>query len=417
MNGMTDSRYDLARITLAVLFIAALVAASLWILRPFLPAVIWAAMLVIATWPLMRRLQAWLWNSRALAVSIMTVLLLLVFVIPFWLAISTIVEHSDQIVSWASSVSLTHLPPAPSWLVGLPLIGERIAALWGGFDEAGLHDLLQKARPYAGTITQWFIYSVGGFGLVLLQFFLTVALSAVMYAKGEQAAVAVIRFGARLAGERGEQCVKLAAQAIRGVALGVVVTAFVQSAIGGFGLTLAGVPYASVLCAIMFMFCIAQIGPAPVLLPAVIWMFAKSDTSWATFFLVVSAVAIGIDNVIRPILIRRGADLPLLLIFGGVIGGLLAFGLVGIFLGPTILAVGYTLLNAWIDELGPKTSVRIATAYVNEGEDSSHATSIPRNIQITSGTSVISQDDQSLVQHERLSTASEALLTATKKHA
>ena len=200
-------------------------------------------------------------------------------------------------------------------------------------------------------------------------------------AKGEQAAVAVIRFGARLAGERGEQCVKLAAQAIRGVALGVVVTAFVQSAVGGFGLTLAGVPFASVLCAV--------IGPAPVLMPAVIWMFAKSDTSWAIFFLVVSVVAIGIDNVIRPILIRRGADLPLLLILGGVIGGLLAFGLVGIFLGPTILAVGYTLLNAWIDELEPETSVRIATACVDEGTYPSHTTSISQKIQTTSSSPVV----------------------------
>src|SRR6185436_14257993 len=109
-----------------------------------------------------------------------------------------------------------------------------------------------------------------------------------------------------------------------------------------------------------------------------------------------SAVAIGIDNVIRPILIRRGADLPLLLILGGVIGGLLAFGLVGIFLGPTILAVGYTLLNAWIDELEPETSVRIATVCVDEGTHSSHTTSISQKIQTTSGTPVMGQDDQSL---------------------
>ena len=369
---MTDNRHDLARTTLGILFIVALAGASLWILYPFLPALIWATMLVIATWPVMLRVQSWLWNSRALAVALMSVLLLLVFVLPLWLAISTIVENSDRIVGWAASVRSMHLPP-PSWLVGLPLIGDRIAAFWGSFDESALRDLLEKARPYAGTITQWFISAVGSFGLVLLQFLL------------------VEGHGARLAGERGEQCVRLAAQAIRGVALGVVVTAFIQSAIGGFGLAVAGIPFASVLCAVMFMLCIAQIGPAPVLLPAVIWMFAKDDISWAILFTACSVVAIGIDNVIRPILIRRGAHLPLLLIFGGVIGGLLAFGLVGIFLGPTILAVGYTLLGAWFDELEPGPSVRITTVGVDEVGYSPDK--LQQTVQTTSPTPAKGQDE------------------------
>jgi predicted PurR-regulated permease PerM len=347
---MADLRYDLARITLSVLFIAALIGASLWILRPFLPAVVWAATLVIATWPIMRRVQEWLWNSRALAVTIMTLALLLVFVVPFWLAIGTIVQNSGQIVGWAESVASLGVPPPPLWLGDLPLVGARAARAWQDIADIGVRELLQKARPYAGTMTQWFVSAVGGFGVVLVQFLLTVAVSAIIYARGERAAASVIRFGIRLAGERGEQSVRLAAQAIRGVALGVVVTALIQSAIGGFGLVIAGVPFASVLCALMFMLCIAQIGPALVLLPAVIWMFASDDLGWAIFFLVCSVLAISIDNVIRPILIRRGANLPLLLILAGVIGGLMAFGLIGIFLGPTILAVGYTLLGAWIDE-------------------------------------------------------------------
>jgi Predicted permease len=347
---MAAPRHDLARITLAVLFIALLIGASLWILRPFLPAVVWAATLVIATWPIMRRVQERLWNSRALAVTIMTLALLLVFVVPFWLAIATIVQNSGQIVGWAESVASLGLPPPPSWLGDLPLVGAWAARAWQDIADIGVRELLQKARPYAGTMTQWFVSAVGGFGVVLVQFLLTVAVSAIMYARGERVASRVTRFGIRLAGERGEQTVRLAAQAIRGVALGVVVTALIQSAIGGFGLVVAGVPFASVLCAVMFMLCIAQIGPALVLIPAVIWMFASDDLGWAIFFLVCSILAVGIDNVIRPILIRRGADLPLLLILAGVIGGLMAFGLIGIFLGPTVLAVGYTLLGAWIDE-------------------------------------------------------------------
>jgi len=353
---MTERRYDLARITLGILFIAGLIGASLWILRPFLPAVIWAATLVIATWPLMRRVQDALWRSRALAVTVMTLALLLVLVVPFWLAIGTIARNAGQILSWAEALATADLPPPPDWLGDLPLIGPGAVRFWQEVADTGVHELLQQARPYAGTLTQWFIAAVGGFGVILIQFLLTVAVSAIMYAKGESAAAVAIRFSARLAGERGEQSARLAAQAIRGVALGVVVTALIQSAIGGIGLAVAGVPFASVLCALMFMLCIAQIGPAPVLLPAVIWMFVAADTGWAVFLLVFSVIASTIDNVVRPILIRRGADLPLLLILAGVIGGLVAFGPIGLFLGPTILAVGYKLLGAWIDDAPSETN-------------------------------------------------------------
>jgi len=183
-----------------------------------------------------------------------------------------------------------------------------------------------------------------------VQFLLTVAIAAVMYGSGEQAAATVIRFGRRLGGERGETAVRLAGQAIRSVALGVVVTAVAQSVLGGIGLAVVGVPFAPVLTALMFMLCLAQIGPALVLISAVVWMYYAGDALWATVLLAFSLVARTMDNFLRPVLIRKGAHLPLLLILAGVIGGLLAMGPLGIFLGPTVLAVGYTLLNAWMAE-------------------------------------------------------------------
>jgi predicted PurR-regulated permease PerM len=144
--------------------------------------------------------------------------------------------------------------------------------------------------------------------------------------------------------------VVLAAQAIRGVALGVGVTAIVQTVLGGLGLAAAGVPFASLLSAVMLILCIAQIGPMPILLPAVGWMFWTGDTGWATVLLVWSVIVGSLDSFLRPMLIKRGADLPLLLIFAGVIGGMLSFGLVGIFVGPVVLAVTYTLTLAWIED-------------------------------------------------------------------
>ena len=342
---------DLARTTLAVLFIGGLILASFWIIRPFVAPLIWAAMIVVATWPLMRRVQSRLWGSRALAVTVMIIGLLLVFVVPLTMAIATIVEHAEDIVGWGKELGSFRLPPPPDWLRSLPL-GDHAVVLWEKVAAESARSLATKAEPYAGAITKWFIAEVGGFGVVFAQFLLTIVLSAVLYFSGESWARWITRFGGRLATAHGERTVILAGQAIRGVALGVVVTALAQSILGGIGLAIAGVPFAGMLTAVMFMLCIAQLGPVFVLLPAVGWLYWGDSTGWGTFLLVWTIIVGTIDNVIRPFLIRQGADLPLLLIFAGVIGGLLAFGLVGIFVGPVVLAVAYTLVDAWVGDYG-----------------------------------------------------------------
>ena len=350
---------DLARTTFSVLFLGATLLACFWILGPFLPAIIWASTLVIASFPLMVRVQAALWNIRALAVVVMTAALMLVFVVPFWLAIGTIVEHTGQLIGFVRGLETFRLPAVPEWVATLPVVGEKLNELWEGAADMGLRDLGPQLVPYAGRMTNWFVAEVGSLGLVLLQFLLTMVLAGIMYTSGESLASLVVRFGRRLAGERGREAVLLAGQAIRGVALAVVVTAVAQCLLAGVALGLSGVPFASILTAVMFMLCVAQIGPTPVLLPAVIWLYATSHTAWGTFLLVATIVVISLDNLLRPVLIRKGADLPILLILAGVIGGLLAFGLVGIFLGPAVLAVSYTLLQAWIADEAPPEPVII----------------------------------------------------------
>ena len=178
----------------------------------------------------------------------------------------------------------------------------------------------------------------------------TLAISAILYAKGEEAAEWVVRFARRLAGLDGERAARLSGQAIRAIALGIVVTALVQSLVGGLGLIVTGVPHAAVLTAAMFLLGVAQIGPMPVLVGAIIWLYWQDQTLWGTVMVVWSVVTGTLDNFIRPILIKKGADLPLLLVFAGVLGGLLAFGIIGLFVGPVVLAVSYTLLMAWVGE-------------------------------------------------------------------
>ena len=348
MNPRIGLSVDVTRTTLAVLFIGMLIGATLWILRPFLTAFIWATMIVVATWPLLLLVQSRLWGKRGPAVLLMTLGLLLVLVVPFWLAIATIVDKSDEIVEWAKSLAHFSMPSPPEWLGAIPLLGPKLTEWWQQIGSLHRGEVFARLAPYAGKVVSWFGAQAGSIGTMILNFLLTVVIAAILYTNGEAAAAGVQRFANRLAGGRGEEAVVLSGKAIRGVALGVGVTAIVQSALGGIGLALTGVPAAALLAAVMFMLCIAQIGPVLVLIPAIIWLYWNQGTLWGTVLLVWSVPVLTLDNFLRPVLIRKGADLPLLLIFAGVIGGLIALGVIGIFIGPVVLAVSHALLRAWV---------------------------------------------------------------------
>jgi predicted PurR-regulated permease PerM len=349
---------DLTRSTLAVLFIGTLIVASLWIVRPFLAPVIWATMIVVATWPVMLKVERALWGRRGLAVAVMTLAMLLVFVLPFWTAVGTIVDYADQLAEWGRNIKDFKVPQPPALVETIPLFGAKMASTWRDFAAMSPDALAAKLGPYVGTIVKWIAAEAGSIGMLVVQFFLTVIVAAVLYSGGETAARGVRRFAHRLAGSRGDDAAVLAAQAIRGVALGVVVTALVQSTMAGIGLLVAGIPFAGVLTALMLMLCLAQVGPMPVLVPAVVWLYWSGDNVWGTVLLVFTVLVGTLDNFLRPFLIKKGADLPLILIFAGVIGGIVSFGLLGIFVGPVVLAVSYTLLEAWVNDAPDKVTPR-----------------------------------------------------------
>ena len=341
---------DLTRNLLVIVLLITLVGGSLWVLRPFIPAIVWATMIVVSTWGMMRAVEKHA-RRRWVAVSVMTTAFVLVFVVPVAMAIATIANHIPQMTTFVKRLAQEGLPPPPAWIERIPLVGDRIAETWRSLTAGGTDGLIARVTPYIDELLRWFASQAGTAGIGIVGFLLTVVLAAVMYATGEQAALGVRRFARRVAPQRADEIVTLAAAAIRGVAFGVVGTALVQTALGALGLLITGVPFVALLAALMFMLCIAQIGVLLVLGPAVAWLFWKDATGLGTFLLVWTIIVATMDNFLRPILIRKGADLPLLLIFGGVIGGLLAFGLVGLFIGPVVLAITYKLLQAWIDEV------------------------------------------------------------------
>lgn len=347
---MRERPVDLTRVTLIIVSIGAMMIGTFWIIQPFLIATIWATTLVVASWPLLLRIQGILGGRRGLAVAVMTLLLLVIVLVPIWLAISTIVEQSDLIGRLITAVPDFRLPAAPAWLDGIPMVGPTLVERWNHFATLDVTDLARKLTPYAGTVSQWLLQAIGNLGGLFIQLLLTIAIAAALYGSGEAAARLCRRFGRRIAGERGDAIIILAGQTIRGVALGVVVTAVAQSTVGGIGLLLASVPQVTLLTALMLMLCVAQVGPGLVLLPTTIWLFTSGEILSGVILALFSAVALTMDNVLRPVLIRRGADLPLPIILVGVIGGLISLGLVGLFIGPVILGVTYTLMLAWIDE-------------------------------------------------------------------
>src|SRR5471030_3149545 len=305
-------RYDLPQIMFGVLFIALMTIASIWIVQPFILGFAWAGMVVIATWPLMIKLQRIMWGRRFLAVIVMTLLLILLFVLPIALLVSSAIENGAPLVALAGNPSTLHMPDF-HWLNSIPLVGHKLYSGWHALINGGGNVLMTKVQPYVGQTASWFLTQAGHLGRFIVHCSLMLLFSALLYSRGEQVAMGIRHFAVRLAAERGDAAVILAGQAIRAVALGVVVTAIVQSVLGGIGLAIAGIPYATVLTVLMFVCCVAQIGPLLVL-------------------------------------IRMGADLPMLLILSGVIGGLFAFGMIGLFIGPVVLAVSYRLISLWVNE-------------------------------------------------------------------
>lgn len=349
MNQIKNA--DLPRNLLVIVILSALAAGSFYVLRPFIPGLIWASTIVIATWPMMLALQHRLGNRRWLATTILLVGLLIVIVLPLYSAISTLAEHGGDIMGSIKALPSYSLPPPPDWVSKIPLIGTRGATEWQKLSDAGPGGLLAKLEPYITLAARWLLGHAAIVGAFVVHMVITLIIAGILYMNGEVAAGFMMRFASRVAGERGTAAVRLTGLSIRAVALGIVVTAITQSALGGIGLWISGVPGAGILTAIMLMLCLAQIGPLPVLVGGIIYLFWHDAHVWGIVLIVITVLVAMLDNVMRPMLIRRGVDLSMLLILSGVLGGMFAFGIVGLFMGPVILAVTYTLLRAWIDEL------------------------------------------------------------------
>nr|WP_314265340.1 AI-2E family transporter YdiK [uncultured Moellerella sp.] len=346
----SEKQADIPKIVFGLLSLLLLTAACIWVLNPFIFGFVWAGMVVIATWPLLEKIEARLWHKRWLAAIVMTILILLLFVIPFAILIGSIVQNSAPLIELAKSPTSLTLPEL-AWLQNVPVIGGKLYFAWHNLVTSGGNAIIAKMQPYIGQAAGWFVAQAINVGRFMFHLTVMLLFSALLYLKGESVMLSIRHFALRLAGIRGDAAVILAAQSIRAVALGVVVTAFVQAIIGGIGLSISGIPYAAIFTIVLFICCVAQLGPLLVMIPSVIWLFWTGDTTFAIILGIWAAVVATMDGVLRPWLIKMGADLPMVLILLGVIGGILSLGMIGLFIGPVVLAVSYSLLKAWMNDV------------------------------------------------------------------
>jgi predicted PurR-regulated permease PerM len=332
----------LVQILLLVLF-----GASFWVMAPFWSALFWGAVLAFASWPLMRLLTRWLGGRESLAAGILTLCWMLLVAVPLvWLGFN-LADHVRDAVGLIKDIQVDGLPAAPTWLGSIPFVGERLVATWDSIDQQGAA-LMVSIKPYLGQVGNWLLARSAQIGGGILELTLSLVFVFFFYRDGPRLALFVHRLLERLIGERAGYYIELVAGTVQRVVNGVIGTEAAQALLALIGFLIAGVPGALVLGIVTFLLSLIPMGPPLVWIPATAWLAWKGDYTYAVFLGVWGTFIIsGVDNVLKPYLISRGGNLPLVIVLLGVFGGLIAFGFIGLFIGPTLLAVAYSLLTDW----------------------------------------------------------------------
>lgn len=338
---------------IALVLVGLLAIGCLLVLRPFLSALLWAAILAYATFPVFAWLRAKSRLSGGWIASAMVLTMACVVVVPLAVAIPASGDDLNALRRELQDWLAQGPPRAPGWIAGIPLVGEAIAEQWNRLAEdlSGLYDLI---APYARMLAELGWSVALGVANGVLEFALALFLAWFLFVHGEAIAHKLSAMSHRLGGDRAQRVLAVTGATVRGTVYGLLGTAIVQGLLTTLGLWATGVPRPVLLGTIAGLISVLPVGAPVVWIPAALWLLAKGDTFYGIGLALWGGVAIsGADNIIRPWFIARGADLPFLLTILGVLGGVIAFGFLGIFLGPVLLAVGFTVINEWLSAAEP----------------------------------------------------------------
>ena len=333
--------------TITLVVLAVLIGGVFLVLQPFLSAIAWAAVLVVTTWPLF----AWMVRRHghpAAAAGVMTLLILTVVVAPFVIVGATLAENAERLTVFWKELMAGGPPEPPVWLANVPLVGTRIADYWARFahDSAALiTELGRVLEPLRGMAFR--AGAVVGDGL--LQLTLSVFIAFFFYRDGEAIVIRLRAAVSRIAPARGLHMLNVAGGTTRAVVYGILGTALAQGVLMAIGLYIVGIKAAPLLGLVTFFLSPIPVGPPLVWIPAGLWLiFSHGETGWGIFLLIWGGLVVSsVDNVLKPMIISRGSDLPFILVLLGVFGGVVAFGFIGVFLGPVLLAIGFVLIKEW----------------------------------------------------------------------
>ena len=331
-----------------IAIVAFLIAGCFLVLRPFMAAILFAAVVCVFTWPIYQRLRSRLGNRDTLAAMTMTLLLLIALIVPMAYLAANLADAAATLFEHIRPALLHPQPHAPEWMQNLPLVGGQINDFWERI-AASREELMKLLRQSYEPMRAFGLQAAQLAGGGLLQLILAVFVAFFFYRDGARMADGMAIIARKLGGKLGQDMLDLSCNTVKAVMLGIFGTALAQSVVALVGFLIAGVPAPLLLAAAVFFLSVIPVGPPLVWGGAALWLYGNGDYGWAIFLVFYGLLAISsVDNVVKPILISHSADLPLLLTVLGVLGGVFAFGFVGIFLGPTLLAVGLTLTLHWI---------------------------------------------------------------------
>lgn len=339
---------------LGIALLIAILGMSYLIVQPFLLAITWGALIAFATWPAHNWLSKKL-KSQVFSASIFALIMVAVIIAPMIALGVGIASDGREIVERIVELTKAELPPLPAWVGQIPMVGGNILKYWATWQAKGAA-WFTDVVPYLHKIGSFFFARSGILGSVLLQIGLAILFAFWFYIQGQQIADMMKQILNKVIGNAHVHYWKVAAGTIQNVVNGIVGTALAQGIVAGIGFWISGVPAALLLGALTFIISVIPMAPPLIWIPATVWLFIQDQTGYGIFLAIWGVVVIsGVDNIVKPLLISRGSVLPLSIILVGVMGGVLAFGFLGLFIGPVILALFYTLMREWLSQQGAAT--------------------------------------------------------------
>ena len=332
---------------IALSLLVLLIIGSYLVLRPFVSALLWAALLCYATWPLFLRLNRELGERRAWSALLLCLAIAAIVVAPFIVVGLSLADNITRLNTALHALVAQGLPALPGWVVRLPLVGDKLQASWlAATNDIGT--VIEPLKRMLPEVSKWLLGRSVALGNGVLQLSLSVFILFFLYRDGAALAQRLDNGLMRIGGDHARALLHLAGNTVKGVVYGILGTAIMQGILAGIGFLIAGVPGALLLGLVTFFLSVVPMGPPLIWIPAAAWLYYQGQIGWAIFLVVWGiAVVSSIDNFLKPYLISQGAAMPFVLVLLGVLGGLVAFGFVGVFLGPTLLAVGYSLVRDW----------------------------------------------------------------------